>query len=86
MIYGRDFEEVPQKIEEIIGEVGEVVIQGKILKLDAREIKNEKTIIIFDVTDFTDTITVKKRKAVSACASESWSSAGFWLSAGLSCL
>ncbi len=59
VIYGRDFEEVPQKIEEIIGEVGEVVIQGKILKLDAREIKNEKTIIIFDVTDFTDTITVK---------------------------
>ena len=59
VLYGRDFEEEPVKIEEIIGEIGEVVIRGKILTLDKREIRNEKTIIIFDVTDFTDTITVK---------------------------
>ncbi|MBO5487212.1 MAG: PolC-type DNA polymerase III, partial [Eubacterium sp.] len=59
VIYGRDFEEDAMKIEDIIGEMGEVVIRGKILSLDTREIKNEKTIIIFDVTDFTDTMTVK---------------------------
>ena len=59
VLYGRDFEEEPQKLEDIIGEVGEVVVQGKILKLDTREIKNEKTIIIFDITDFTDTMTLK---------------------------
>lgn len=59
VLYGRDFEEEAIKIEELIGEMGEVVIRGKILNLDKREIKNEKTIIIFDVTDFTDTMTVK---------------------------
>lgn len=59
VIYGRDFEEEAMKIEEIVGEMGEVVIRGKILNVDKREIKNEKTIIIFDVTDFTDTMTVK---------------------------
>ncbi len=59
VLYGRDFDEEAMKIEDIIGEIGEVVIRGKILNLETREIKNEKTIIIFDVTDFTDTMTVK---------------------------
>ncbi|MCH5343530.1 MAG: PolC-type DNA polymerase III [Acetatifactor sp.] len=59
VIYGRDFEEEAMKIEELIGEMGEVVIRGKVLKLDQRELKNEKTIVIFDMTDFTDTMTVK---------------------------
>ena len=59
MIYGRDFEEEAMHIEDIIGEMGEVVIRGKILKLDTRDIKNEKTIVMFDVTDFTDTIGIK---------------------------
>lgn len=59
VLYGRDFEEESIKIEEIIGEIGEVVIRGKIINMDKREIKNEKTILIFDVTDFTDTMTVK---------------------------
>ena len=59
VIYGRDFEEEAMKMEELIGEMGEVVIRGKVLKLDLRAIKNEKTIVIFDMTDFTDTMTVK---------------------------
>ncbi|MBO5292661.1 MAG: PolC-type DNA polymerase III [Lachnospiraceae bacterium] len=59
VIFGRDFEEDAIAIEEIVGEMGEVVIRGKILAFDKREIRNEKTILIFDVTDFTDTITVK---------------------------
>lgn len=59
VIYGKDFEEEAMHIEDIIGEIGEVIIRGKILKLDTREIRNEKTIIMMDVTDFTDTIGVK---------------------------
>lgn len=59
VIYGRDIEEESMKIEDIMGEMGEVVIRGKIMNLDKREIRNEKTILIFDVTDFTDTMTVK---------------------------
>ena len=59
VIYGRDFEEEAIPIEEIIGEMGEVVIRGKILTLEQRQIRGERTILIFDVTDFTDTMTIK---------------------------
>ena len=59
VIYGRDFEEEAIPIEEIIGDMGEIVIRGKIIRYDSREIKNEKTILMFDVTDFTDTMTIK---------------------------
>ena len=59
VIYGRDFEEESMEIEKIDGPIGEVVIRGKILSVDTREIRNEKTIIIFSVTDFTNTIVLK---------------------------
>ena len=59
VLYGRDFEEEAMPIEEIVGELGEVVIRGKILNMDKREIKNERTILIYDVTDYTDTMTIK---------------------------
>jgi len=60
VLYGRNLEDdVITKIEELVGEIGEVVIRGKILDFDRKEIKNEKSILMFNVTDFTDTITVK---------------------------
>ena len=59
VIYGRDFEDEAMSIEDIVGEIGEVAIRGKVLNLDKREIKNERTILIFDVTDFSDTMTIK---------------------------
>ncbi|MDE6844957.1 MAG: PolC-type DNA polymerase III [Lachnospiraceae bacterium] len=59
VLYGRDFDEEAMPISEIIGEMGEVVIRGKIISMDKREIKNERTILIYDVTDFTDTMTMK---------------------------
>ena len=59
VIYGRDFEDETIAIDEIWGEMGEVVIRGKVRTLDKREIRNEKTIVSFEITDFTDTIKVK---------------------------
>ena len=59
VLYGRDFDEESMPINDIIGEMGEVVIRGRILNMDKREIKNERTILIFDVTDFSDTMTIK---------------------------
>ena len=59
VLYGRDFEDEALKIEEIQGEIGEIAIRGKVIAFDKREIKNERTILIFDITDFTDTITIK---------------------------
>ncbi len=59
VIYGRDFEEEAIPISDIIGEMGEVTIRGQIISTDQREIRNEKTILFFDITDFTDTMTIK---------------------------
>ena len=59
VLYGKDFDEEAMPINDIIGEMGEVVIRGTIINSDKRAIKNERVILIFDVTDFTDTITVK---------------------------
>ena len=59
VIYGKDFEDEAMPISEVIGEIGEVTIRGKIIALDTREIRNEKTIVFFDLTDFTDTMTIK---------------------------
>lgn len=59
VVYGKDFDEESIPMEQIVGEIGEVVIKGQIQSLETREIRNEKTIIIMEVTDFTDTIVVK---------------------------
>ncbi len=59
VIFGRDFEDESINIEEIWGEMGEVVIRGKVRALETREIRNERTIVSFEITDFTDTIKVK---------------------------
>ena len=59
VLYGRDFDEEPMPIEQVDSALGEIVIAGMIRKIDEREIRNERTILMFDLTDFTDTITVK---------------------------
>ena len=59
VIYGRDFDEEPMEIVKVDAPIGEVVIRGKVLSLEQREIRNEKTILIFSMTDFTDTIVLK---------------------------
>ncbi|MDY2762908.1 MAG: PolC-type DNA polymerase III [Faecalimonas umbilicata] len=59
VLYGRDFEDEAIPLSDVVGEMGEITIRGKILKLETREIRNEKTIVMFAITDFTDTIMVK---------------------------
>ena len=59
LIYGRNFDDEPIMLDQVITEMGEITIHGKIINFDTREIRNEKTIIMFAVTDFSDTITVK---------------------------
>ena len=60
VIYGSDFEGEPVKITDIVGEIGELVVCGKIVAVNMTELKNKtKTIFKFDVTDFSDTITAK---------------------------
>lgn len=59
VLYGRDFDEEPIPIEQVDSAIGEVVIAGMVRKVEEREIRNERTIVMFDITDFTDTISVK---------------------------
>ena len=59
VVYGRDFEGEPIPLESIVQEMGEVIVRCQVMEVEAREIRNEKTILIFPVTDFTDSITVK---------------------------
>ncbi len=59
LLYGRDFEDDPIELSTVVGEMGEITFRGKVIEFDTREIRNEKTIVMFAVTDFTDTIMVK---------------------------
>ncbi len=59
LIYGRDFDDEAIELNQIIGEMGEIVFRGQVIQLETREIRNEKTILMFVMTDFTDSIKVK---------------------------
>lgn len=74
VVYGRECEGDLTGIAEIQDEIGEVVIEGQVLSVEEREIRGEKILYMFNVTDFTDTITVKiflradQAEAVRECA------------------
>lgn len=59
IFYGRNFEGESTAISEIQDEIGEVVIHGKIIKSESRELRSGKILFSIDVTDFTDSISVK---------------------------
>ncbi len=59
LIYGRPFDDAPMELSQVTGEMGEITFQGKVIRFETREIRNEKTIVMYAVTDFTDTIMVK---------------------------
>ena len=59
VIYGRDFDGEPITLDTVDHEMGEIVFRGQIMSVEKRELRNGKVILIFDVTDFTDSITVK---------------------------
>lgn len=60
-IYGRDIDEntANVRLSEIVGEIGEVTVHGQILGVDRHDIRNNKTIVRFGITDFTDSIYCK---------------------------
>ena len=59
IFYGSSFEGDDLRIEDIVDEIGEVCISGRIFEVDTRAIKGERTMVILSVTDFTDSIKVK---------------------------
>ena len=59
LIYGRNFDDEPIAMNHILSEMGEVTVHGQVAAYEAKEIRNEKTILIFSLTDFTDSIVIK---------------------------
>ncbi len=59
VIYGRNTEGDLTAISAINFETKEVIIRGQVSNFEFREIKNEKTIFKFTITDFTDSIKCK---------------------------
>ncbi|MCD8119274.1 MAG: PolC-type DNA polymerase III [Lachnospiraceae bacterium] len=59
VLYGRDFTGEATEIAQIQGEIGEVIIRGLIRRFETRELRSGKILLMMDITDFTDTITVK---------------------------
>lgn len=59
VFYGKNCEGTIIPIREIQDEIGEVVIDGQIRKVESREIKGEKLIVTFALTDYTDSIVCK---------------------------
>ncbi len=59
ILYGKEFTGDVIAIREIVDEIGEVVIRGKIFAMEDRKIKGEKHLYMFSVTDFTDSVVCK---------------------------
>lgn len=57
--YGRNCEGEVLKIADIQEETGEIVVEGMVTSTEEREIRNEKVIYMFNMTDFTDSIQAK---------------------------
>ena len=57
--YGRNCEGEVIKIADIQGEIREAVIEGMVISVEEREIRNEKVIYMFSISDFTDSIMAK---------------------------
>lgn len=59
LIYGRNFDDKPIKLSQVVYKTDEITLQGKIINFETLEIPKRKSILMFTITDFTDTITVK---------------------------
>ena len=59
VVYGREVNEDAIPISDVVGEIGEIVIRGKVIANSRRDIRNDKTIVKFSMTDLTDSIYCK---------------------------
>lgn len=58
-VYGKLIDDEPMKIKDINIDTGSCTILGEVFELETNELKNNKILVTFYVTDFTDSITVK---------------------------
>ncbi|WP_313756530.1 PolC-type DNA polymerase III [Tissierella sp.] len=58
-IYGKQIVELPIKVKDITMQTGSCIVEGMVFQLETRQIRNNKTLVTFCVSDFSDSITVK---------------------------
>jgi DNA polymerase-3 subunit alpha (Gram-positive type) len=58
-IFGKVFNEISVAMSEVTQDSGRVVISGEVFRTEERELKSGKILYIFDITDYTSSITVK---------------------------
>ena len=59
VLYGKEFEGEHINLNEVLGDNDEIIVRGQVMSVDERPVRNDKTIYMFDITDFTDSISVK---------------------------
>ena len=59
VIYGKNFDEDSMPISDIEGDIGICTIHGMVTSVETQQIKNDKAIVSFIVTDFEDSIKAK---------------------------
>ena len=57
--FGKQIKDDPIKIRDINIETGFCTVQGEVFQLETMELRNNKTLVTFHITDLTDSITVK---------------------------
>ncbi|MBE6014573.1 MAG: PolC-type DNA polymerase III [Lachnospiraceae bacterium] len=61
LIYGRNFgdDEPIMRLDEVLGEIGSVIVRGCISEEEIKEIREDLSLISFVITDYTDSISCK---------------------------
>lgn len=59
VLLGTKIKGEPRSIREAVAEENGVIIEGRVIRKETRTLKTGKNLLIFDLTDFTDSITVK---------------------------
>ena len=59
VLFGRDFEGDAIPMDQVVGEIGQIIVRGQIIGMEDRQVRNDKTLFILEVTDLTDTFLVK---------------------------
>jgi DNA polymerase-3 subunit alpha (Gram-positive type) len=58
-IFGKKIEEEPMKIKDITLNTGSAIVVGEVFQIEIRDIRGNRKLAIFNITDLTDSITVK---------------------------
>ncbi len=55
----KKIDEAPMKIKDITSDTGLAIICGEIFQLETRDIKGNRKLVTFNITDLTDSMSVK---------------------------